>query len=282
MKFSERYGFSVKKEIQIEGMDWDLRNAIWNMFYENYILIESSCFSRRNGRLINNHFIFTQIWTYFLHNKLDNIPSYENKTFGRMFQPKFDKLKWYEVYDFIEFVLQIDDTIRGNDFKEGLNLILERERSGYRIVNTSVIKLIEDCEIESIEELVNQEEYEGVKIHIKTALKLLAKRDDPDLRNSIKESISAVESICCTICDDDKLSLGKALKQIEKKSSCKIHPTLITAFEKKYGYTSDDDGIRHSLLEEDNLYYEDALYMLVSCSAFVNYLIAKHEKNSEL
>ena len=47
---------------------------------------------------------------------------------------------------------------------------------------------------------------------------------------------------------------------------------------KIYGYTSNGDGIRHALLEEDSLEYEDALYMLVSCSAFVNYLISKFEK----
>lgn len=42
-----------------------------------------------------------------------------------------------------------------------------------------------------------------------------------------------------------------------------------------YGYTSDEDGIRHSLLEESTLKFMDAKFMLVSCSAFINFLIDK-------
>lgn len=48
-----------------------------------------------------------------------------------------------------------------------------------------------------------------------------------------------------------------------------------TAFSKMYAYTGDAEGIRHALMEETNLGFEDAKFMLVSCSAFVNYLKAK-------
>jgi len=57
-----------------------------------------------------------------------------------------------------------------------------------------------------------------------------------------------------------------------------MHPSLKQGFEKLYGYTSDDDGIRHALLDEANLDMEDARFMLVSCSAFVNYLVVKAQK----
>ena len=40
-------------------------------------------------------------------------------------------------------------------------------------------------------------------------------------------------------------------------------------------YTSDAAGIRHALLEDPNLDAEDAKFMLVACSAFINYLWAK-------
>jgi hypothetical protein len=57
-----------------------------------------------------------------------------------------------------------------------------------------------------------------------------------------------------------------------------MHPSLKSAFQNLYGYTSDANGIRHALLEEANLDFEDAKFMLVSCSAFVNYLVAKASK----
>jgi len=35
----------------------------------------------------------------------------------------------------------------------------------------------------------------------------------------------------------------------------------------------DEDGIRHAMLEESTLTLADAKYFLVSCSAFITYLI---------
>ncbi len=50
------------------------------------------------------------------------------------------------------------------------------------------------------------------------------------------------------------------------------------AFNKLYGYTSDKSGIRHNGGVDENTTFEEAQYMLVSCSAFLNYLICIYEK----
>jgi len=113
----------------------------------------------------------------------------------------------------------------------------------------------------------------GIHAHLKRALDLLADRKSPDYRNSIKESISAVEAICNLIAGKKKATLGQALKKIEDKVG--LHPALKSAFSSLHGYTSNAEGIRHALLDEPNLSFEDAKFMLVSCSAFVNYLISK-------
>ena len=42
-----------------------------------------------------------------------------------------------------------------------------------------------------------------------------------------------------------------------------------------YGYTSDEDGIRHCLMDESKVDFADAKYMLVACSAFYNFLVDK-------
>jgi hypothetical protein len=70
--------------------------------------------------------------------------------------------------------------------------------------------------------------------------------------------------------------LGEALRKVEGRVA--IHPALKKGFSNIYGYTSDAGGIRHALLEEASLHFEDAKYMLVSCSAFVNYLAEKAAK----
>jgi hypothetical protein len=58
-----------------------------------------------------------------------------------------------------------------------------------------------------------------------------------------------------------------------------LHSALKKGFSSIYGYTSDNDGIRHALTQDSNCDQEDAKYMLVSCSAFVNYLIVKATKS---
>jgi hypothetical protein len=77
---------------------------------------------------------------------------------------------------------------------------------------------------------------------------------------------------------DEKATLGDALKQLEKRG-LSIHPCLKTAFSKLYGYTTDQGGIRHAEgMFESNVTFEEAKFMLVSCSAFINYLIAEYGK----
>jgi hypothetical protein len=73
-----------------------------------------------------------------------------------------------------------------------------------------------------------------------------------------------------------KATLGPALSAVEKKTE--LHAVLKEAFQKLYGYTNDAQGIRHALMDEPTLDIEDAKFMLVSCSAFVNYLVVKAQK----
>jgi hypothetical protein len=111
------------------------------------------------------------------------------------------------------------------------------------------------------------------------SLELFSDRKSPDYRNSIKEAISAVESYCSILTGSPKSTLGQALKQIEKDNN--IHPALKSSFSSLYGYTSDADGIRHALLDDDSLNQEDAKFMLIACSAFINYLRQKEIKTKK-
>lgn len=50
---------------------------------------------------------------------------------------------------------------------------------------------------------------------------------------------------------------------------------LKDGFLKIYGYSSDADGIRHAMSDVPTLTESDARFMLVSCSAFANFLIER-------
>jgi hypothetical protein len=71
-------------------------------------------------------------------------------------------------------------------------------------------------------------------------------------------------------------SLAGALQRLESKAN--IHPALKRSFTSLYGFTSDEKGIRHPLLEGGaaNVDETDAIFMIGACAAFVSYLINKH------
>ena len=72
--------------------------------------------------------------------------------------------------------------------------------------------------------------------------------------------------------------MGKALNKLEREGLF-LHSLLKSAFDKLYAYTNQEDtGIRHALMDDEENYTptaEEALFMLVSCSAFINYLSRK-------
>jgi hypothetical protein len=274
MLFSQRKGIKhVKSIIQTDSMDDDLRNGLWNV-------LKIFCWNRVKKPWISHYndmdTLFTRIWHSYFKWTLDTLHDYYPETYKTIGE-YFFKCKWYEVYDFVEFVAQNypDERREGNkQFMEACNSILERELSAYRFVGDKITQITSEEEISEIEEALRiPEPLRNVKTHIKTALDLLVDRKSPDYRNSIKESISAVEAISELIAKNPKATLRQALKEIENKVG--LHPALKNAFSSLYGYTSSADGIRHALLGEPNLTFVDAKFMLVSCSAFVNYLVAK-------
>jgi hypothetical protein len=114
---------------------------------------------------------------------------------------------------------------------------------GYRFVSGHIVQITSEEEIVAIEQaLALPDSLKPVREHLRQSLMLLADRKAPDYRNSIKESISAIESLSKIISGLPKATLNPALNTVEKKTA--LHPVLKEAFQKLYGYTSDAQGTR--------------------------------------
>lgn len=81
-----------------------------------------------------------------------------------------------------------------------------------------------------------------------------------------------VESIA-RIIEPSSNTLGKALSKLKENNFIDKH--LYSIFEKLYGFTNGESGIRHAIMEEGNIDYEEAKYFLLNCSAFTSYLVEK-------
>lgn len=203
-----------------------------------------------------------------------------HKVYERMHEVITDAT-YNEVLDVIEYTCRWFESrielYHGCIFKQ-FNTLFEREYISYRFVDGRIVAITDEQEINTIEAACSNP-YDGCRAQIQKAVGFLSDRENPDYKNCIKESISAVESICQIITGNSKATLGGALKLLEEQK--KIHPALKGAFTKLYGYTSDEGGIRHAegLLESD-VTFEEAKFMLVACSAFINYIIAEQSRGS--
>ena len=159
-----------------------------------------------------------------------------------------------------------------------LNRIFEEELSGYRFIGEELAPLSNPAEVAAIEAALAttvKTGLAGAHAHIEAALQLLGKRPDPDYRNSVKEAISAVEALAKQLGAADSQGLAGALNALSKKVP--LHGGMRAGLLSLYGYTSDEGGIRHAMLEESSVGFDEAKYMIVACSAFVNFLAAKAE-----
>ncbi len=276
MKFSERYGYTpVKDVIQFESIDNDLMNGLWNLLIVFYFDVNAH--SNSNIRMI----FYKKIWIHYFKKPVDEIMhdikfvnDYELLDDVRKY---FFESSWFEIYDFIEFAANNHPAQNSKiKFIKQCNILFEKENSGYRFVDDKITPITDQQEIDEVQQALDIER-PPIKEHLRRALELLSDKTTPDYRNSIKESISAVESLVKQVIGEKNGTLGQLLKKL--KENYNLPPVLESAFSKLYGYTSDKEGIRHALIEESNINFHDAKFMLVICSAFINFVEGKIVNN---
>jgi hypothetical protein len=158
-----------------------------------------------------------------------------------------------------------------------LNDAFERYRVPYRFVEAgpSIVPTATEEEGRAVQEAfaaLGADEFAGARKHLRGAgIYLGQPGKDAD---SIRESIHAVEAVCRVAADKPSATLSDALKVLSKKLP--LHGAFAGALDKLYGYTSDEKGIRHSLLDDEAAVDQaDAQFMFGACAAFVSYLIGK-------
>ena len=278
--FSERLGYKPMKTIQFECVDTALRNRIWNLFYLSDIQ-RGGLGSKRFQKAIAGQPAIEDLVLDQLGFTLSVVElKLENKKL-KFLQERLLSCAWNEVYEFVEaHIASLDEEDRAQRMSE-YNALFEAEKSGYRFVNGELSPITNHEEIATFEE-AGATPFDAVNKHIKKAIALYSDIASPDYENSVKESISAVEALCSVITGETgaQATLGKMIKHLEGKGVA-IPQAMKNAYSSLYGYTSDEGGIRHGSMDFKDVPAEDAKYMLVSCSAFVNYLVEKWSKIGE-
>ena len=298
-KVSKRGGFSDRNkikpentEIQLKEFDKRTRVQLQNMISQFYQEVYGGAYYGKRNIQDFFRYVIGNIYS----ETVDIGRKYVDDTVFEMINKTIQEDDYDDVLTLIEAIIQYWDSylrdVRGYDYYndynnsyrsssiyEIANLYLKREYVGYRFIDEQLTPISDEYELEAVKQVLNNP-YSPVYEHLSKANKLLGDRISPDYENSIKESISAVEALCeiLTGITGKEASLGKLLKKLEDNGVV-IHAGLKSAFNMLYGYTSDANGIRHAgNIGGPSSTFEEAKFMLVSCSAFVNYLIAVSAK----
>ena len=258
--FSHRHGLIIGSSfIAKETINLDVINAIgscYDILCQGLYVAQGEWYYPHSHAFVQSD-IEKELWIHFVNRRLSEFE--DNGRYRLVFDELLthSNLPWNRILDLVEYVCKwisinvkdypyLDKLLKG--FESNINTEFDRLDYGYRIVNHCIVDITSDAEIETINEAISGAK-DNVREHLQSAIDHYRARPNPDVRNSIKESISAVEAVCRELTGDD--TLGKALKHLEEKGIV-IHKMLKDQFTKFYVYTNDpESGIRHALMDEE-------------------------------
>lgn len=279
--FSERYNYTKPSDVIIrEQITPEIQNAICSCYDKLKKSLPKSVTFYENPYIDLENYL----WTYFLNQREGNFRDGSRYHIVATLFLEDEHNPWYRKLDLVEFTVKYLSNLSNEDYRfssvsdefvKQLYSEFERLNFAYRVVGTEIVEITSKEELTAIEISMHNSPT-NIRTHLSKALELYAQRPVGDYRNSIKESISAVEAYCREKTGEN--TLGKALDKMNGNGLV-IPSTLKVAFDKLYAYTNQSDtGIRHAWMDEDGTYTpasEEALFMLVSCSSFINYLNKK-------
>jgi hypothetical protein len=280
LSFEQAEGIEpLPSQLKLREVSPKLRAVLWSQIHR--YLAKATQETEYGGGYLDGPWptILKDEHVYRQHKMVDD---FENDADGLMMDTRdiFEKGNYVAIFGWLEFVLKHPACPPNvaNETDSSLRFC----RAAYRVVEKKVIcPIASDAEHATVVNAfadLNSTQFNGARSHLRNAASHLTAGAYAD---SVRESIHAVEAVCRTL-DPGANVLSKALAKLEQKIS--IHPAMKNGFTALYGYTSDEKGIRHALLEDSAAKVDeaDALFMLGACAAFLSYLINKARLNGLL
>lgn len=276
LTFSQAEGIDpIPSPLALQELPIEVRNLLWSYIYES-VKNETKSDMWDNLLVVGSwRGILYDFHVNFLYKAADEFSNaFADQT--REIKKLFQEAPYNRVLDFIEFVLRHDAA--PHKFLDVIQSILKKHQCAYMVVNEgpSIIPIAIPEQRESIGrsfKVLASGPFDGARTHLLESAQYI---NAGDYAGSVRESIHAVESVARKLSQDAKSSLVPALEALSEKDVV-LHGAFKKGIEKLYGYSSDENGIRHSLLDEDeaNVDMEDAAFMFGACASFAAYLVNK-------
>ncbi len=178
-----------------------------------------------------------------------------------------------ELFNLVEFFIRH----RGcsDELKRELAGAFVTTRAAYRVFDNKYIAAIgTEEQAAAFERAIAEAETKNANAARKQLIAAGVALRNSDWAGCVRESIHAVEAMAVRLAPGTD-TLGAALKVLEQRGH--LHGGLKAAFGSLYGYSSNEEGVRHALVFGDEAQVDeaDALFMLGACASFVSYLLAR-------
>ncbi len=279
ISFSQKYGYEdIPRQLKLEELPKEARTQIWNLFYLYFE--ESAVLPRLSMGRGEMGGPWKEI-SKSIHIGFDNLPLDEWDSgfegFCQNFRNRIESQPFHRVFDLIEFILRHPTC--PSHFVKNMRNVIVWSRVAYVLdlgPPPAIIPAVtpeEGASVVTSLQSLRQAGLIGSATHLREAS---ARLNEGDWAGSVQESIHAVESVARLLDPDAAQTLGPALKSIDRRQP--LHPALKQGFASLYGYTADEQGIRHALLNQTDskVGQDEAVFMLGACASFTSYLCRKH------
>ncbi|WP_027711141.1 hypothetical protein [Dickeya chrysanthemi] len=291
MKFSHRHSFDPeykKQPIREDAPLW-LRSLFFVTILDNFLYIDGdSRFANDKNRPLGTKALIERICAE--NGQETDHDDFDSYYCNDALKARLQHLNWFQFYDAVEIIgelLRKRDTERGSTWGKGsledvtfssyrqkVNELFSSRNIDWKMNSAGHLETPLPNELEQkIDETNNflQDQFEPARRHYAKA-RAFALGAYKDSENSIKESISAIESLCRTYYPSAS-TLGEALKLMKKESV--ISPMLLTIIEKFYAYTNAEPAVRHGSNEVSSVLEYDAEFVLHMSAAFIRTIIQR-------
>lgn len=271
--FRQRIGTAViRYEPQLTSLDKETRISLWNYLDTLFqTMLDKEPWGTEFDRFLLNIWVDHLIYKRSDYDQVYAIRELENIIIERPYD--------YALETFEEILTAVISTEPSAEkiIHKGANMIFDRFIVGYRFTGGYLAPITSDLEVETVNQALKNENQSAVaRQHLENAVRMLSNREAQSFGKIIAEAIDAVEAQAHHLTGINTLSA--ALKKISPKDG-DAHPALFRAWQKLYAWSS-DAGIRHANVKGHDHDRDLATYIVVTASAFINYLVSLETKQS--
>ena len=288
LSFSQAQGYEcVPSQLKLEELPDEARIRLWNLFHNsmNFAPLPISMVSFQvDPKSIWGCILLDLHCNYFvrsIQSSASTLAIYADASVTRLFKPIFLNGNFNKVFDLLTAIMRNEKC--PEEYINSVAKIFRSTRLAYFLWTGDPVTILPQAteqEGESISRAINDVASLGMKGAQSHLLRAGEAINHHHWDESIRQSISAVESVARQLDPKASKTFGAALQTL--RVNHKLHKSLEKAFQHLYGYTSDEDGIRHALLEDAtaNVGSEEAVFMLGACASFVTYLCSRHSHST--